>query len=142
MLKDRNASSVLPQSAATPSVPDGGEMFPWYHPASVQRHCRKCPSNQTPPVSWDPSAFIVLVDAANDLSILYHFRKGPRPCAAPFLLAGCAVSIELSRLLLWLVVSAMSKSGIAAFAQAKSSRIFGYPPWTLGPLLWGWWPAV
>jgi len=30
----------------------------------------------------DPTAFIALVDDANDLPVLYYFRKGSRPCAA------------------------------------------------------------
>jgi len=33
-------------------------------------------------VPRDPSAFIALVDDANDLPILYYLRKGYRPCAA------------------------------------------------------------
>jgi len=72
-----------------------------------QRHCRKCPSTQTPLVSWDPSAFIVLVDNSNDLPILYHFRKGPRQSTD----VGCLGL--LARLLLLLVFRAMSKSGTA-----------------------------
>jgi len=62
----------------------------------------------------DPTACIALVDDANDLPVLYYFRKGSRPCAAvgwlPFLLAGCAASIDLSRL--FLVVIAVSKSAL------------------------------
>jgi len=33
-------------------------------------------------VPWDPSAFIALVDDANDFPILYYFSKGSRPRAA------------------------------------------------------------
>jgi len=76
-------------------------------------------------VPWDSTAFIALVDDANDLPILYYFRKGSRPYAAVgclgLLARCCAASIDLSRLLLLLVVIAMSTT---AFALAMSSWIF------------------
>jgi len=54
----------------------------WVFVQHFQGHWRKGPSNQTPLVSWDPTAFIALVDDTNDLPILFHFRKVSRPCAA------------------------------------------------------------
>jgi len=44
--------------------------------------------NQTSLDSWDPAAFIVLVDDSNDLQILYDFHKRSRPCSLFLMLIG------------------------------------------------------
>jgi len=54
----------------------------WDIRPALSRPLSQGPSNQSPLVYSYPTSFIALVDDANDLPILYHFRKGPRPCAA------------------------------------------------------------
>jgi len=68
--------------------------------------------------SMTPMIFRSLTTSAKDLDHV------PRLVTLAFLLAGWAVSIDLSCWLLLLVIIAMSKSGITAFAQAMSSWIF------------------
>jgi len=66
--------------ALVPGYPGGGPGF-----SSSTFKATDARVRLTPLVPWDPSAFIALVDDANDLLILYYFSKGSRPCAVGYL---------------------------------------------------------